>query len=81
VPGGDAVGVALHDLDRVDVDSETVGDHLGIGGLVALAVRHGAEEGSRLALGVEADLGLLGPAAGDALGEMAEPDAAQLAAP
>ena len=53
---GRGVGVALLDLDVGDRDAELLGDDLGVGRLVALALRLDAEAGDGLAGRVDADL-------------------------
>ena len=52
----DLVGIGLRQMDLVLGHAEPVGDHLGIGRLVPLAVRQGAGEDRQLARWVEAHL-------------------------
>jgi hypothetical protein len=54
---GRGVGVALLDRDPVGGDAEFGGDDLGVGGLVALALRLGAEPADAGAGRMDADLG------------------------
>ena len=51
---GRGVGVAVHDFHVVHVNADFVGDDLGEGGLLALAVRRGADKHVHLAGGVDA---------------------------
>ena len=88
---GGGVGVALLDLDVLGRDAQLLGDDLGVGRLVPLALRLGAEAGDGLAGGMHPDLGrvehleaedvevLRGPGPDD-LGEAGDADAHELAA-
>ena len=55
--GGDAVGVALQDVDALGRKPELLGDQLRVGGLVALPARLGADQDGDVAVGVERHVG------------------------
>src|SRR5579863_3577422 len=78
-PGGDAVGVALEDMDTLRRQAELIRHDLRIGGLMALPGRLRADQDRHVAIGIELHLrGLLAHGAAD-LDITRKPDAAQKA--
>src|SRR5690606_14766615 len=51
-PGGNAIGIAKHDLDLVETEPEPVGEYLTIGGGVPLAVAVAADLQCRVSVGM-----------------------------
>ncbi len=74
--GGDAVGVALEDVDTFRREAELLGYDLRIGGLVALPARLRADQDADVAIGVERHIGGLLAHGAAHLDIGAEPDAA-----
>ena len=78
---GQAVGIALHDPDLLERHAEPLVQDLGVGGLVALAVRLGADRDADAAVVLEADRGELELIAHRRFDVVAHADAAPEAAP